>query len=109
METMHEIIPFAKEMLSQRRSRATLKIYLVGTMLAVFGTILGLIEIARQTFTSDGHIDAELMLSKDRDQRSLKAGERGMDETEETTIGNTTVPKKPDQAQRIAANRLHAS
>nr|ACI67827.1 lymphocyte G0/G1 switch protein 2 [Salmo salar] len=34
METMNEIIPFAKEILSQRPSRGMMKVYLLGSTLA---------------------------------------------------------------------------
>uniref|UniRef100_A0A8B9KZN1 Uncharacterized protein n=1 Tax=Astyanax mexicanus TaxID=7994 RepID=A0A8B9KZN1_ASTMX len=37
METMHEIIPFAKEMLSAGPSKGSMKIYLVGGTFAVLG------------------------------------------------------------------------
>uniref|UniRef100_A0A673A5Y8 Uncharacterized protein n=1 Tax=Sphaeramia orbicularis TaxID=375764 RepID=A0A673A5Y8_9TELE len=35
METMQELIPFAKEMLSQKPARGLLKVYLVGSVFAV--------------------------------------------------------------------------
>uniref|UniRef100_A0A8D2ZNS2 Uncharacterized protein n=1 Tax=Scophthalmus maximus TaxID=52904 RepID=A0A8D2ZNS2_SCOMX len=44
MESMQELIPFAREMLSQRPGRALLKVYLLGSVFAVLGTIIGLAE-----------------------------------------------------------------
>ncbi|CAJ1084457.1 G0/G1 switch protein 2 [Xyrichtys novacula] len=44
METIGEIIPFAKEMLNQRPSRHTLKIYMLGSTLAMLGVVGGLVE-----------------------------------------------------------------
>uniref|UniRef100_A0A3Q2CVK9 Uncharacterized protein n=1 Tax=Cyprinodon variegatus TaxID=28743 RepID=A0A3Q2CVK9_CYPVA len=35
METMQELIPFAKEMFSQKPSRKLLKLYLLGSVFAV--------------------------------------------------------------------------
>uniref|UniRef100_A0A3B5B075 G0/G1 switch 2 n=1 Tax=Stegastes partitus TaxID=144197 RepID=A0A3B5B075_9TELE len=42
MENIQELIPFAKEMLSQKPSRGLLKVYLVGSVFAVLGTVIGL-------------------------------------------------------------------
>uniref|UniRef100_M4AYD6 G0/G1 switch 2 n=1 Tax=Xiphophorus maculatus TaxID=8083 RepID=M4AYD6_XIPMA len=44
METMQELIPFAKEMLRQRANRKLLGVYLLGSVLAVLGTAVGLVE-----------------------------------------------------------------
>uniref|UniRef100_A0A3B3H4E0 Uncharacterized protein n=1 Tax=Oryzias latipes TaxID=8090 RepID=A0A3B3H4E0_ORYLA len=41
MDSMQELIPFAKEMLRQKPGRGLLKIYLLGSVLAVLGTHLG--------------------------------------------------------------------
>uniref|UniRef100_A0A3B1JJH2 G0/G1 switch 2 n=1 Tax=Astyanax mexicanus TaxID=7994 RepID=A0A3B1JJH2_ASTMX len=46
METMHEIIPFAKEMLSAGPSKGSMKIYLVGGTFAVLGMVSGMMEVA---------------------------------------------------------------
>ncbi|XP_069798364.1 G0/G1 switch protein 2 [Narcine bancroftii] len=52
METVSELIPFAREMLSQRPNRKMLKIYAVGTVLTFFGVVLGLMETMCYPFTS---------------------------------------------------------
>ncbi|KAM8862898.1 G0/G1 switch protein 2 [Spinachia spinachia] len=44
METIGEIIPFAKEMLNQRPSRGMLKVYMLGSTMAVLGVVGGLVE-----------------------------------------------------------------
>uniref|UniRef100_A0A669DUJ7 G0/G1 switch 2 n=1 Tax=Oreochromis niloticus TaxID=8128 RepID=A0A669DUJ7_ORENI len=46
MENFGEIIPFAKEMLTQRPSRSMLKIYMLGSTLAMLGMVGGLVEMA---------------------------------------------------------------
>uniref|UniRef100_A0A671W3V3 G0/G1 switch 2 n=1 Tax=Sparus aurata TaxID=8175 RepID=A0A671W3V3_SPAAU len=54
MENMQELIPFAKEMLSQRPSRGLLKVYLVGSVFAVLGTVIGLVSLC---FVSSKHFN----------------------------------------------------
>uniref|UniRef100_A0A3Q3T314 G0/G1 switch 2 n=1 Tax=Mastacembelus armatus TaxID=205130 RepID=A0A3Q3T314_9TELE len=41
MENMQELIPFAREMLSKKPNRGMLKVYLVGSVFAVLGTVIG--------------------------------------------------------------------
>ncbi|XP_041744517.1 G0/G1 switch protein 2 [Coregonus clupeaformis] len=116
MDTMHEIIPFAKEMLAQKPSRRMLKVYLVGSVVAFLGTVLGLVETVCQPFSSGEPLDAELALLIAREQKTLEAEERRRQE-EVATLSATeqiTIPKKLQQAtgaQRCACavNRLHAS
>lgn len=57
METMSEIIPFAKEMLNQKPNRGMLKIYMIGSTLAVLGVVGGLLETVLLPFVE--HDDAE--------------------------------------------------
>ncbi|XP_072133927.1 G0/G1 switch protein 2 [Mobula birostris] len=52
METMNELIPFAQEMLGQRPNRKMLKIYAIGTVLAFFGVVVGLVETVCSPFAS---------------------------------------------------------
>ncbi|GAB0200044.1 G0/G1 switch protein 2 [Grus japonensis] len=54
METMHELIPFAKEMLSQKPNRKMVKLYVLGSVLAFFGVVIGLVETVCSPFTSEG-------------------------------------------------------
>uniref|UniRef100_A0A8C2KVT5 G0/G1 switch 2 n=1 Tax=Cyprinus carpio TaxID=7962 RepID=A0A8C2KVT5_CYPCA len=41
MEMARELFPFIREMLRQKPSRGLLKVYLVGSVLAVLGSVLG--------------------------------------------------------------------
>ncbi|KAI5095942.1 G0/G1 switch protein 2, partial [Silurus meridionalis] len=50
MEMMQEIIPFAREMLSVRPTKGTMKVYLVGGTFAVLGIISGLVEAVCSLF-----------------------------------------------------------
>uniref|UniRef100_A0A3Q3FZ57 G0/G1 switch 2 n=1 Tax=Labrus bergylta TaxID=56723 RepID=A0A3Q3FZ57_9LABR len=62
MNNLQELIPFAKEMLSQKPSRGLLKVYLVGSVFAVLGTAIGLVETVCHPFCSDEPLDAEMLL-----------------------------------------------
>uniref|UniRef100_A0A3B3B6E0 G0/G1 switch 2 n=1 Tax=Oryzias melastigma TaxID=30732 RepID=A0A3B3B6E0_ORYME len=62
MESMQELIPFAKEMLRQKPGRGLLKIYLLGSVLAVLGTAIGLVQTVCRPFTSGEPADPEMLL-----------------------------------------------
>ncbi|KAF7669491.1 hypothetical protein LDENG_00189680 [Lucifuga dentata] len=57
MENIDEIIPFAKEMLSQRPRRGMLKIYMLGTTLVVLGVLGGLLEMVLLPFVEQEPIE----------------------------------------------------
>ncbi|XP_030077095.1 G0/G1 switch protein 2 [Microcaecilia unicolor] len=59
METMHELIPFAKEMLSQKPNRKMVKMYVLGSVLAFFGVVIGLVETVCSPFTSQESTEEE--------------------------------------------------
>ncbi|XP_048037905.1 G0/G1 switch protein 2-like [Megalobrama amblycephala] len=84
METVRELVPFIREMFSQKPSRGLLKVYLVGSVLAVLGSILWLLDLIFQTFTSDDLELSSLMTRQDK----LK-------------LSGVTL--------RSSANRIHAS
>ncbi|XP_070966764.1 G0/G1 switch protein 2-like [Oncorhynchus clarkii lewisi] len=116
MDTMYEIIPFAKEMLAQKPSRRMLKVYLVGSVIAFLGTVLGLVETICQPFSSGEPLDAELALLIAREQKTLELEEE-MRPEEVAIVSATeqiTIPKKLQQATGVqrcagAVNRLHAA
>ncbi|XP_041836058.1 G0/G1 switch protein 2-like [Melanotaenia boesemani] len=123
MESMQELIPFAKEMLSQKPSRGLLKVYLLGSVLAVLGTAIGLVETMCHPFSSGEPVDAEMLLMMAREHRDIEAeikphlgGQREEEEEEQdeeeenrTKIQNPTPSKTHKPSQRSMANRLHAS
>lgn len=116
MENLEELVPFVREMLGQKPSRGLLKVYLVGSVVALLGTVLGLVETVCHPFSSAGP-DMDLLLSGR--QRTAEAepqhGEKEEREdeekveVEETAHTQATVPKPLRTSQRAAANRLHAS
>ncbi|XP_070795907.1 G0/G1 switch protein 2 [Pituophis catenifer annectens] len=59
METMQELIPFAKEMLSQKPNGKMVKLYMLGSVLAFFGMVIGLVETVCSPFTSEGKLEEE--------------------------------------------------
>ncbi|XP_041815492.1 G0/G1 switch protein 2-like [Chelmon rostratus] len=120
MENMQELIPFAKEMLSQKPSRGLLRVYLVGSVFAVLGTVIGLVETVCHPFSSGETMDAEMVLMLAREQRTVQAeiqrsvrGQEGdeeeLDHENEVTIQTVTLSKTQRLSQRGTANRLHAS
>lgn len=114
MTNLQELIPFAKEMLSQRPCGGVLKIYLLGSVLAVLGTVVGLVEAACHPFSSGEPLDAEMLLMMSRDHRVPESSARPAAEDQEETpeqnfAQTTTFSKSPHTPQRTPANRLHAS
>lgn len=122
MENIQELIPFARELLSQKPSRGLLKVYLVGSVFAVLGTVIGLVETVCLPFSSGGSMDEELVLMMAWEQRTVDAdkqgGVEGQSEEEEedklpqengATTQTVTHSKTQRPSQRNTANRLHAS
>lgn len=120
---MEELIPFAKEMLSQKPSRGLLKVYLVGSVFALLGTVIGLVETLCHPFSSGEMMDAEMALMLSRTQRTVEAKlqrsvggqDKEVMEEEELAQKNgaktqtVTFSKTHRLSQRSMANRLHAS
>ncbi|XP_062400958.1 G0/G1 switch protein 2-like [Sardina pilchardus] len=111
METLQEVIPFAKEMINQKPSRGMLKVYLVGSVVAVLGTVLGLVQTVCQPFSSfdDAALDAELAKLV---ARELREEERRRKQGEVAERANYDKPQRENTAgvaHRSAATRLHAS
>ncbi|XP_076840073.1 G0/G1 switch protein 2 [Brachyhypopomus gauderio] len=50
METIQEIMPFAREMLSAGASKGSMKVYLVGSTFAFLGIVSGVVEAACSLF-----------------------------------------------------------
>lgn len=109
---MAELLPFAKEMFNQRPSRHMLKIYLIGTTVAVLGVIGGLVESICAQFTQAGLADdipAELCLEKK--QKKIEMEEKSVTALKTVDVADVedTVLDKATHLRRSSANRLHAS
>ncbi|NXA52606.1 G0S2 protein, partial [Nothocercus julius] len=98
METMHELIPFAKEMLSQKPNRKMVKLYMLGSVLAFFGVVIGLVETVCSPFTSQERLEEERKAAPTREQ---------MEQHQENLILEKS--KKPVLMQRSLVTRQHAS
>lgn len=72
METVQEVIPLAKEMMAQKSKRKLVKLYVLGSVLALFGVVLGLVETVCSPFTAASRLReeeaaaAELRASRER-------------------------------------------
>ncbi|NWZ52395.1 G0/G1 switch protein 2 [Haliaeetus albicilla] len=101
METMHELIPFAKEMLSQKPNRKMVKLYMLGSVLAFFGVVIGLVEAVCSPFTSEGRLEEE------EEQKPAPTREQTRPQKQEDLILEKS--KKPAGMQRALVTRQHAS
>ncbi|KGL78746.1 G0/G1 switch protein 2 [Tinamus guttatus] len=98
METMHELIPFAKEMLSQKPNRKMVKLYMLGSVLAFFGVVIGLVETVCSPFTSPERLEEERRAAPTQEQT-------------EQQQENLVLEKSKNAAllQRSLVTRQHAS
>ncbi|NWT89546.1 G0S2 protein, partial [Lanius ludovicianus] len=101
METMHELIPFAKEMLSQKPNRKMVKLYMLGSVLAFFGVVIGLVETVCSPFSSEGRIEEE-----DKSKPAVPPEQR-VPQTRETPV--LDKGKAPPALHRALVTRHHAS
>ncbi|XP_073326276.1 G0/G1 switch protein 2 [Pagrus major] len=118
METIGEIIPFAKEMLNQRPSRGMLKIYMLGSTLAMLGLVGGLVETVLLPFTEQETVeDTPAEQIREEEKKEKKQAVKS-----QSTLVRPEVVDVPEQVvievkakhlvtagQRSSANRLHAS
>lgn len=124
VRTMDELIPFAKELLSQKPSRGLLKVYLVGSVFAVLGTVIGLVETVCQPFSSGDAADTDVAVTLTRRPRTCSARRQNHAEAQEDVDVEVKNVLKEEVAQlnvddslmttlvetqRSIANRLHAS
>ncbi|KAF1505905.1 G0/G1 switch protein 2, partial [Eudyptula minor novaehollandiae] len=101
METMHELIPFAKEMLSQKPNRKMVKLYMLGSVLAFFGVVIGLVETVCSPFTSAGRLEEE------EEKKPAPTQEQMLPQKQQDLILEKS--KKPMVMQRALVTRQHAS
>lgn len=75
MESVQELIPLAKEMMTQKSRGKLVKLYVLGSVLAFFGVVLGLVETVCSPFTAASRLrDQEAAVAELRDaceQQSL--------------------------------------
>ncbi|NXO44103.1 G0S2 protein, partial [Locustella ochotensis] len=103
METMHELIPFAKEMLSQKPNRKMVKLYMLGSVLAFFGVVIGLVETVCSPFSSEGGLPEE------EEGQSKPAAPREQRQPPRREGLVLAKGKEPPALQRALVTRHHAS
>ncbi|NWU36053.1 G0S2 protein, partial [Hylia prasina] len=103
METMHELIPFAKEMLSQKPNRKMVKLYMLGSVLAFFGVVIGLVETVCSPFSSEGRLEEE---EEDKKKPAAPREQRLRQKREDLVLDKG---KEPPALQRALVTRHHAS
>ncbi|NXB31651.1 G0S2 protein, partial [Eulacestoma nigropectus] len=103
METMHELIPFAKEMLSQKPNRKMVKLYVLGSVLAFFGVVIGLVETVCSPFSSEGRLEEE---DKDKDKPAAPREQR-VPQARQGLVPDKG--KEPPAPLRALVTRHHAS
>lgn len=121
---MQELIPFAKEMLRHKPKGKLLKLYLLGSVFAVLGTALGLVDTLCHPFFSSQPLNTEILFMLASENREIEAdaqpslkGERQEEEEQEEELSqeskakteNLTPSKTHRLSQRNLAYRLHAS
>ncbi|KAG3258182.1 G0/G1 switch 2 [Ictidomys tridecemlineatus] len=105
METVQELIPLAKEMMSQKPKGKLVKLYVLGSVLALFGVVLGLMETVCSPFTAASRL---------RDEEAMVAELRGAQERQ-AQHRQATLEKKGKQPEeallgcRAHSHRQHAS
>ncbi|XP_040009224.1 G0/G1 switch protein 2 [Xiphias gladius] len=118
METIGEIIPFAKEMLNQRPNRGMVKIYMLGSTLAILGLVGGLVETVFLPFVAQETVEdtpADL-IAEMRKEKKKKASKphttlvrpEVVDVTE-TVVIEAKAKHLVTARRRSSATRLYAS
>ncbi|NXR85196.1 G0S2 protein, partial [Hypocryptadius cinnamomeus] len=102
METMHELIPFAREMLSQKPNRKMVKLYMLGSVLAFFGVVIGLVESVCSPFSSPASLEEE----EGRNKPAAPREQRLPQKREDLVLDKG---KAPPALQRALVTRHHAS
>ncbi|KAL4658659.1 G0/G1 switch protein 2 [Arapaima gigas] len=109
METMQELHSFAKDRLSQVSKRPMLKVYLVGAVVAVLGTVLGLLETISQPFSSGDTLDEDLVWPTLQEKRAVEDQRQSQEEAEVLKTEPKKLEMRGESGKRSSANRLHAS
>lgn len=117
MENSDNIILFAKEMLRKGPSRSMLKVYMLGSTLAVLGMVGGMVEMVFLPFL-DSHIieeeQAELLLEKKKERKQVLKLQSTLVHAEaegmlEVVLSEAKAKRLDTAVKRSSANRLHAS
>lgn len=108
MDSVGDIIPFAKEMVNQRPSKCLLKVYVLGSSLAMLGAVGGVVETLLQAFSEQERVEdppaGRIMGGKIKNEKK---------KTKMTLTSTTVHPETSATAKAVllrgTANRSHAS
>ncbi|XP_006888007.1 PREDICTED: G0/G1 switch protein 2 [Elephantulus edwardii] len=103
METVQELIPLAKEMMAQKPKGKLVKLYVLGSVLAFFGVVLGLMETVCSPLTA---------VSRLRDEEAAVASLQAARERQALRMQALQEKGKQQEAlhgNRVLSNRQHAS
>ncbi|XP_071333483.1 G0/G1 switch protein 2 [Trachinotus anak] len=117
METIGEIIPFAKEMLNQRPNRNMVKIYMLGSTLAMLGMIGGMVETILLPFVEQEPVEdtpVELIMKKRKEKKQVLKSHTTLVRPEVIDVPETVAIEAKAKhlvtaGRRNSSNRLHAS
>ncbi|XP_069315512.1 G0/G1 switch protein 2 [Eulemur rufifrons] len=103
METVQELIPLAKQMMAQKSRGKLVKLYVLGSVLALFGVLLGLVETVCSPFTAASRL---------RDEQAAAAELRAARERQALRTQALREKGKQQEAVlcgRALSHRQHAS
>lgn len=105
MDSVGDIIPFAKEMVNQRPSKCMLKVYVLGSSLAMLGAVGGVVETLLQAFSEQQRVEDPELIMEEKMTREKKK--------KKTWTSTSVHPEMKTTAKvvhlRGSANRSHAS
>ncbi|KAJ7402444.1 G0/G1 switch protein 2 [Pitangus sulphuratus] len=90
-------------MLSQKPNRKMVKLYMLGSVLAFFGVVIGLVETICSPFSSEGRLEEE----EEEKKKAALTREQRLPQKQEDLILEKS--KKPGAVQRALVTRQHAS
>ncbi|XP_055022231.1 G0/G1 switch protein 2 [Boleophthalmus pectinirostris] len=108
MDTKEELLPFIKEMLQQKPTRQMVKIYAIGSTLAVLGAIGAVIQ---SIFRSEEYEDTSAdMIMRDTDETRAVPALTSEAQVQRSGLEKTKgEPTLWEENRRTSANRQHAS
>ncbi|XP_054912820.1 G0/G1 switch protein 2 [Poeciliopsis prolifica] len=109
MESISDIIPFAKDLLRQKPTRSMLKIYMLGSTLAVLGMVGGMVEMIFLPFVEDRTIEEELEQLLIENKKKKDVPTTDITSVHTILMSEAKVKHLGTALQRNSANRLHAS
>ncbi|ELW47774.1 G0/G1 switch protein 2 [Tupaia chinensis] len=104
METIQELIPLAREIMTQKPKGKLVKLYVLGSVLALFGVVLGLVETVCSPFTASSRLREEeaavAELQAARERQALRT---------QALLEKGKLPEGTLLCSRVLCNRQHAS